>query len=101
MTVHFYDPITPGEYLEHEFLEPLNITQTQLARDIDVSISRISGIIHGTRAITADTAIRLGIYFKTTAQMWMNLQSHYDLEITERQKLALIQDRIRPLKYAS
>jgi addiction module HigA family antidote len=93
----YYDPITPGQYLEHEFLEPLNITQTQLARDIDVSISRVSGIIHGSRAITADTAIRLGIYFKTTAQMWMNLQSQYDLQLLERSKLNLIKDRIRPL----
>ena len=50
MTIR-YDPITPSQYLEHEFLEPLNITQTQLARDIDVSISCISGIIHGTRAM--------------------------------------------------
>lgn len=92
-----YDPVTPGQYLKHEFLVPLNITQTQLARDIDVSISRISEIINGTRAITADTAIRLSVYFKTTAQMWMNLQSHYDLEIAERHKLTLIKNRIRPL----
>jgi len=101
MTIDRYNPITPGEYLEHEFLLPLSITTTRLARDIDVSASRISGIIHGTRAITADTAIRLGLYFKTTAQMWMNLQSQYDLEIVERQKLSLIKDRIRPLKQAS
>ena len=101
MTINYYNPITPGEYLEHEFLSPLSITQTRLARDIDVSVSRISGIIHGTRAITVDTAIRLGLYFKTTAQMWMNLQSQYDLEIVERQKLSLIKDRIRPLKQAS
>ena len=85
MTAH-YDPITPGEYLEHEFLEPLGITQTQLSRDIDVPISRISGIIHGTRSITVDTAIRLGFYFKTTAQMWMNLQQKYDLWIEENKK---------------
>lgn len=94
----YYDPITPGEYLEHEFLEPLNITQTQLARDIDVPTSRISGIIHGTRSITADTAIRLGLYFKTSAQMWLNLQNHYDLQLMEKHKLTLIKHRIRPLK---
>lgn len=92
-----YDLATPGQYLKHEFLVPLNITQTQLANDIDVPISRISEIINGTRSITADTAIRLSVYFKTTAQMWMNLQSHYDLEIAERHKLALIKNRIRPL----
>ncbi len=97
----YYDPITPGEYLEHEYLEPLGITQTQLSRDIDVAVSRISGIIHGNRAITADTAIRLGLYFKTTAQMWMNLQSQYDLRIIEQSKLSSIKDRIRPLKQAS
>ncbi len=66
-----------------------------------MSVSRISGIIHGTRAITADTAIRLSLYFKTTAQMWMNLQSQYDLEVVQRNKLTLIKDRIRPLKQAS
>lgn len=97
----YYPPITPGEYLEHEFLQPLGITQTQLSRDIDVPISRISGIIHGTRAITADTAIRLSLYFKTSAQMWMNLQTQYDLQIAEQDKLAIIKDRIRPLKQAS
>jgi addiction module HigA family antidote len=97
----YYDLITPGQYLEHEFLEPLKITQTQLARDLDVPVSRISGIIHGTRAITADTAIRLGIYFKTTAQMWMNLQSQYDLQRLERNNFNLIKNRIRPLRYAS
>jgi addiction module HigA family antidote len=97
----YYNIITPGEYLEHEFLAPLHITQTQLARDIDVPVSRISGIIHGTRALTADTAIRLSIYFKTSAQMWMNLQSYYDLQIAQQNKLALIKERIRPLKRAS
>ena len=97
----YYNPITPGEYLEHEFLHPLAITQTQLARDIDVPVSRISGILHGTRAITADTAIRLSLYFKTSAQMWMNLQMQYDLQIAEQDKLSIIKDRIHPLKQAS
>ena len=96
-----YDPITPGQYLEHEFLEPLGLTQAQLARDLDVPASRISEIIHGNRAITADTATRLGLYFKTSAQMWMNLQSYYDLQIIKQYKFAVIKTHVRPLKRAS
>ncbi|PCJ29823.1 MAG: addiction module antidote protein, HigA family [Rickettsiales bacterium] len=94
----YYDPITPGEYLEHEFLEPLGLTQSQISRDIDVPISRINGIVKGSRAITADTAIRLGIYFKTSAQMWLNLQAQYDLKIAQRKNLASIQNRVQVFK---
>lgn len=96
----YYDIITPGEYLEHEFLTPHGITQTKLARDIDVPVSRINGIIHGTRALTADTAIRLSIYFNTSAQMWMNLQTQYDLQLAQRSKFSSIKDYIRPLRSA-
>lgn len=76
--------VTPGEVLEEEFMKPLNISQNQLARDIDVPPSRIHAIVHGRRSITADMALRLGKYFQTSAQMWINLQSHYDLELVER-----------------
>ena len=98
----YYNPITPGEYLEHEFLKPLCITQSKLASDLDVPISRINGIIKGTRVITADTALRFGEYFKTAPEMWLNLQVHYDLRVVKNNKWNEIKSRIRPLfKYQS
>jgi addiction module HigA family antidote len=75
--------ITPGEILEEDFLKPMNLSQYRLAKDIGVPPRRINEIIQGQRAITADTALRLGRYFKMSAQFWLNLQSHYDLEVVE------------------
>ena len=92
----YYNPITPGEYLEEEFLKPFNITQSKLSRDLDIPISRINNIIRGKRIITADTALRLSEYFKTSAEMWLNLQSHYDLRVARNEKLDQIKNRIRP-----
>lgn len=74
-------PIHPGEILKAEFLKPLAITEYRLAKDIHVPPRRINEITHGIRSISADTALRLGRYFSTTAQFWMNLQSDYDLEL--------------------
>lgn len=73
-------PIHPGEILTEEFLKPLNITEYRLAKDISVPPRRINEITHGSRAVTADTALRLGKYFGTSPQFWLNLQSHYDLD---------------------
>ncbi len=75
--------ITPGEILEEDYLKPMNLSQYRLAKDIGVPPRRINEIIQGQRAITADTALRLGRYFKMSAQFWLNLQSHYDLEVVE------------------
>ena len=75
--------ITPGEILEEDFLKPMGLSQYRLAKDISVPARRINEIVKGERAITADTALRLGRYFKMSAQFWLNLQSHYDLEIME------------------
>ena len=72
--------ITPGEILEEDFLKPFGLSQYRLAVDIGVPPRRINEIVKGQRAITADTALRLGRYFKMSAQFWLNLQSHYDLE---------------------
>lgn len=72
--------IHPGEILNEEFLKPLEISQYRVAKDISVPPRRINEIIHGDRAISADTALRLGRYFGTTAQFWLNLQTRYDLE---------------------
>lgn len=73
--------IHPGEILEEDFLKPMGITQYRLAKDICVPPRRINEIVHGKRAITANTALRLGRYFKTAPQFWVNLQAHYDLEV--------------------
>src|SRR3954468_20754009 len=73
--------ITPGEILEEEFLKPMDITQYRLAKDLAVPPRRINEIVKGQRAITADTALRLGRYFRTTDRFWLNLQTRYDLEL--------------------
>ena len=91
-------PIPPGEILLEEFLNPLGISQNQIARDIDVPVSRISGIVKGERAITADTALRLAAYFATSPDMWLTLQSEYDLRLAKAAKGAEIISRVRVYK---
>lgn len=76
--------VPPGEILAEEFLTPLGITEYRLAKAIAVPPRRINEIVHGKRAITTDTAWRLGQYFGTTAQFWLNLQTGYDLRCLER-----------------
>jgi addiction module HigA family antidote len=83
MTKRDFPPIHPGEILLEEYLNPMDISQYRLAKDISVDPRRINEIVHGDRAITADTALRLGRYFGTSARLWINLQSHYDLEMQE------------------
>ena len=78
--------ITPGEILAEEFLKPMGISQYRLALDIGVPPRRINEVVKGQRAITADTALRLGRYFQMAPQFWLNLQAHYDLE-REQQRL--------------
>ncbi len=80
-------PIHPGEILREEFLEPLEISQYRVAKDISVPPRRINEIVHGTRSITADTALRLARYFDTSERFWLNLQIRYDLEV-EKDRLA-------------
>ena len=76
-------PIHPGEILIEEFLNPMAISQYKLAKDISVAPRRINEIVHGLRAVSADTALRLGRYFGISPQFWLNLQSHYDLAMAE------------------
>lgn len=76
-------PIHPGKILLEEFLEPMGISQYRLAKDTSVPPRRINEIVHRKRSITADTALRLGIFFDMSPQFWMNLQSRYDLEKAE------------------
>lgn len=82
-----------------EFLAPMGITQHKLSVSIDVPPRRINEIVHGKRRISADTALRLGRYFGMTAQFWINLQSHYDLEV-EREAISDQLDEITPLRVA-
>ena len=74
-------PVHPGEILLEEFLQEMGISQYRLAKDIRVHPRRINEIVHGKRGITADTALRLARYFGTTERFWLNLQTHYDLEV--------------------
>ena len=92
-------PVHPGEVLAEEYLAPLGVTQHKLAVAIGVPPRRINQIVHGTRRITADTALRLARYFGTSERFWMNLQGRYDLEL-ERDRLAGELDRIQPLASA-
>lgn len=80
MTTNKYDPIHPGEILLEEFLIPLGVSQYELAKDIDVPPRRINEIVHGKRAITPDTALRLARAFDMTPRFWLNLQTRFDLE---------------------
>ena len=81
MTSRKFPPIHPGEILLEDILRPLGLSQYRLAKGISVPPRRINEIVHGKRAVTADTALRLGRFFGTTAQFWVNLQSRYDLEV--------------------
>jgi addiction module HigA family antidote len=80
-------PIHPGEILLEEYLRPLGISQYRLAKDISVPPRRINEIVHGKRSISADTALRLARYFGKSERFWLNLQTHYDLEV-EKDRLA-------------
>ena len=95
------DEIHPGEILLEEFMRPMGITGRQLASDIDVSPSRISEIVHGTRPISADTALRLGLFFSMDPRFWINLQSEYDLRMIKRNQEAKIAPRIRVYQIAT
>jgi len=79
-------PLHPGEVLFEEFMKPLSISQNQLGRDLAVPPRRINEIVHGKRAISADTAMRLALYFGTSPQFWLGLQADYDLEVMEEGK---------------
>ncbi|MDA0262828.1 MAG: HigA family addiction module antitoxin [Chloroflexi bacterium] len=81
MTTTKEPPVHPGEILMEEFMVPLGISQYRVAKDIGVHPRRINQIVHGQRAVTADTALRLSRYFGTSERFWLNLQNQYDLEV--------------------
>lgn len=92
------EEIHPGEILLEDFMKPMRITARQLAADIDVSPSRISELVNGQRPITADTALRLGIFFGMEPRFWVNLQSEYDMRIADRDLRTKLTSRIRVLQ---
>jgi addiction module HigA family antidote len=95
MATQLLDEIHPGEVLLEEFMKPMGITARQLSSDIDVPPSRISDIVNGTRPVTADTALRLGLFFGMDARFWLNLQTEYDMRVARRTTLDRIAPRIR------
>lgn len=99
MTEKLYPPIHPGEVLMKDFIEGFGITQNKLAVSIGVPSRRINEIVHGKRAITADTALRLGRYFSVDPQFWLNLQTRYELELAQ-DRVAEQVAAITPLKVA-
>ena len=89
------DEIHPGEILLEDFMKPMGISARQLAADIDVSPSRISELVHGNRPITADTALRLGLFFSMEPRFWLNLQTEYDMRVAAHTLQEKIAPRIR------
>lgn len=94
-----FAPVHPGEILLEEFLKPMGITQYQLAKDINVPPRRINETVHGDRAISADTALRLSRFFGMSEAFWMNLQSHYDLEVQKDKLAGRLEQEVRVYQY--
>jgi addiction module HigA family antidote len=101
MATRKLSPIHPGEVLQADFLEPLALSQYRLAQDLSVPPRRINEIVHGKRAITADTALRLARYFGTTERFWLNLQARFDLEVQRDLLGARLAKEVRVLDRAS
>jgi len=101
MSKRDFPPIHPGEILVTQFLEPMGITQYRLAKDIGVTARRINEIVHGRRSITADTALRLGRFFSMEAQFWLNLQTHYDMEVAQETLADRLDTEVHPFSHAA
>ena len=95
-----FAPVHPGEVLAEDFLKGLEISQYRLAKGIGVSARRINEIVQGKRGITADTALRLAKFFAMEAQFWMNLQSHYELEVAKDAMAGKLEREVEVLKAA-
>jgi len=91
------DPIHPGEILLEEFLKPMGISQYRLAKDISVPARRINEIVHGKRAISADSALRLSRYFGMSERFWLNLQTQYDIEVQKDKMDRQYEDEVKVL----
>src|SRR5436190_23338520 len=88
-------PVSPGEILLMQFLNPLGINHSRLARELNVPVRRVNDIVRGKRAITIDTALRLAVYFNMPPDFWMKLQSHYDLKLAKQNLLPKIERSVR------
>jgi addiction module HigA family antidote len=95
MTSQEFAPVTPGEMLKEEFLAEYDLSQNELAKAVGISPNRITDIVNNRRRITADTALRLGLYFGNSPEFWMNLQGHYDLKIARRNLKPADEKRIK------
>ena len=95
-----FAPVTPGEMLKEEFLVEYGLSQNQLARAVGISPNRIAEIVNNRRRITADTALRLGLYFGNSAEFWMNLQASYDLKLARHKLPAKQAERIQKARAA-
>lgn len=95
MAKKLLDLIPPGEILREDFMLPLGISINALARDIDVPPNRVSEIVNGKRSITADTALRLGKYFGVSPEIWLDLQSDYNLRVAQRTTWVQVEPRVR------
>lgn len=100
ITEEILDPIPPGQILLEDFMKPFGLSINRLAREIDVPAGRISEIIHARRAITADTALRLGRFFGVSPEIWTGLQADYELRLAKRKFGHAIEERIKPFEAA-
>ena len=100
MVEHEFAPVTPGEMLKEEFLSSYGLSQNALAKAIGISPNRIAEIVNNRRRITADTALRLGLYFGNSPEFWMNLQTRYDLKMARRNLKAADAKRIKARRAA-
>src|ERR1700716_2253179 len=100
MAADAFAPVTPGEMLKEEFLAAYDLSQNQLAKAIGISPNRIAEIVNNRRRITADTALRLSLYFGNSAEFWMNLQSHYDLKMARKNLMPEAAPRIKAQRAA-
>jgi antitoxin HigA-1 len=100
MAKNEFAPVTPGEMLKEEFLAEYGLSQNQLAKAIGISPNRIAGIVNSRRRITADTALRLGLYFGNAPEFWIDLQSHYDLKLARRKLKPADAKRIKSVRAA-
>lgn len=90
-----FAPVTPGEMLKEEFLNEYGLSQNRLAQAVGISPNRIAEIVNNRRRITADTALRLSLYFGNSPEFWMNLQTHYDLKMARRKMKSVDVQRIK------
>jgi len=93
-------PPHPGETIKEEYLIPLGMSVTALARELGISVARLNEIVRGRRSVTADTALRLARYFGTTPELWLNLQSFYDLRMAQRRAGRMIERQVTPRQAA-